>query len=129
MRTSQADGAKGMVIRMNANKKRTQTARGRGRRQQGAWGLTCAVLMTAILLGCASCTRDEILHDPKDTGTSAGTMADTRPSGGGTGGIPGTGKPLDPDAGTVNPNGDAGDPPAAPDSGNTTKGFRAKFMH
>ncbi len=93
--------------------------------------MTCAVLLTAILLGCASCTRDEILHDPKDTGagTSAGSMADTGAAGGGTGGMPGTGKPLDPGAGTVNPNGDAGDPPAATDKGDTSKGFRSQFMH
>ncbi len=112
---------------MNANKQKKQTVQGRRGRRNTAWGMTCAVLMTAILLGCASCTRDEILHDPKDTagGTTAGTMADTKPSGG----VPGTGGALDPDAGTVNPNGDAGDPPAATDKGDKGRSFRERYMH
>lgn len=117
---------------MNARKHTKQSAHKGSTPRRTAWGMTCAVLMTAILLGCASCTRDEILHDPKDTanGTTAGTMADTRPSGGTNGGTPGTGKPLDPDAGTVNPNGDAGDPPAASDKGDAAgKSFRSRFMH
>ena len=76
-------------------------------------------------------------HDPKDTtsgttaGTTAGTAADhpgasdTKPSGnGGTGA--GTSKPLDPGAGTVAPDNDAGNPPAGTGE---SRNFRSRFMH
>ena len=54
-------------------------------------------------------------------GMSAGTTVTTPATTNGTG--TGTGKPLDPDAGTVDPNGDAGDPPTGTEGGSQGRGI------
>ncbi len=90
------------------------------RARRGLSATLAAMTLSAVMLLCVACTRDELPHDPKDTaGTSAGTAADTRPAG--------TDKPMDPDKGTVAPDNQPGDPPAG--TAGESKNFRSRFMH
>ena len=87
-------------------------------RQALAWGLS-ALTLSAVLMGTVACTRGGD-NTPGDT-TGSGTTVTTPATDNGTGA--GTGKPLDPNAGTVDPNGDAGDPPTGTEG--STKGRSA----
>ncbi len=97
-------------------------------RRRALCAVTAAAL-SAVMLVSVSCTRNDGKDDPKDStsGTTAGTTAGT--TGGTTGGMTDqtheTGKLLDPDAGTVSPDAEPGDPPAGADSG---RGMRSRFM-
>lgn len=87
--------------------------------------LVGALALSSLLLCGVSCTRNEMEtpgETSKDT-TRETTRETTRDTTGETtrdttaGTSHDTAKPLDPDAGTVDPNaGTAGDPPAAPDT-------------
>ncbi len=88
-----------------------------------------AAALSVVMLASVSCTRNDVTDDAKDT--TAGTTATTTP--GGTtdnkpgnkpGDKPDTGKPLDPNAGTVAPDAAPGDPPA----GTGDRGMRSRFM-
>ncbi len=87
-----------------------------------------AVALSAVMLVSVSCTRNDLKDDPKDT--TAGTSAVTKPDSGSDNKpgmtTPESAKPLDPGAGTVNPDADPGTPPAGTESG---KGMRSRFMH
>ena len=77
--------------------------------------LLSAVALTSVMLLFASCTGNGNMNPAETaTGTHNGT---------------GTTAPLDPNAGTVNPNGDAGNPPAGTDDGQESRQFRSDFMH
>ncbi len=129
---------KGMVLRMNATERIKQTGKHSRsiERRRGVLGFVGAVSLAAVMLFSVACTRDDVMHDPKDTagtgaGTNAGTSmgtgaADSQPAGTPGTTTPDTGaKPLDPDAGTVNPDGNPSNPPA--DTG--TSGTRSRFFH
>ena len=88
-----------------------------------AWGLS-ALTLSAVLLCAVACTGG---GDPAPGGTTGGTTAATTPATSRP--DTGTNRPLDPGAGTVTPNGDAGDPPAGTDSGNTPRAYRSHSMH
>ena len=97
-----------------------------------------ALLLSTVLMGTVACTRDE-QKNPGDTSvndTTAGGTTVTTPAqnGGNNGSGSGTDKPMNPDAGTVAPDSDAGNPPAGSDSGTESRsyrddGFRSRFMH
>ena len=89
-----------------------------------AWGLS-ALMLSAVLMGTVACTRGGD-NTPTDT-TGSGTTVTTPATNNGTG--TGTNKPLDPDAGTVDPNGDAGDPPTGTEGGTPSRSYRPDFMH
>jgi hypothetical protein len=88
-----------------------------------AWSLS-ALTLSALLLCAVACTGG---GDPAPGGTTGGTTATTTPATGRP--DAGTNRPLDPGAGTVTPNGDAGDPPTGTDGGSTTRAHRSDFMH
>lgn len=95
-----------------------------------ALGLS-TLLLSSVLLFSVACTRGNGDGAGGTTaGTSTGTPAVTTPA---TSGQNSTGsntaRPMDPDAGTVNPDGDAGDPPTATDDGHESRSFRSHFMH
>ena len=87
-------------------------------RQALAWGLS-ALMLSAVLMGTVACTRGGD-NTPTDT-TGSDTTVTTPATTNGTG--TGTGKPLDPDAGTVDPNGDAGDPLTGTEGGSQGRGI------
>ena len=93
-------------------------------RRASAWGLSALVLSTVLLCSVA-CTRG---GDKNPVGTGTGTSTATTPAGGNNGTGSGTNRPLDPDAGTVNPDGDAGDPPTGTEGGDKSRGIRPGFM-
>lgn len=94
-------------------------------RQASAWGLSALALSTVLLCSVA-CTRG---GDKNPVGTGTGTSTVTTPANGNNGTGASTTRPLDPDAGTVNPDGDAGDPPANTEGGSGSRSFRPDFMH
>ena len=87
-------------------------------RQALAWGLS-ALMLSAVLMGTVACTRGGD-NTPTDT-TGSDTTVTTPATTNGTG--TGTNKPLDPDAGTVDPNGEAGDPPTGTEGGSQGRGI------
>ena len=93
-------------------------------KRAAAWSLS-ALMLSSVLLCSVACTR----NDNKNPGdTTAGQTVTTPATGNnGTGSKPD--KPMNPDAGTVAPNGDAGDPPAGTDGGTEGRSFRSHFMH
>lgn len=94
-------------------------------RQASAWGLSALVLSTVLLCSVA-CTRG----DDKNPGdTSSGTSAVTTPASGNNGSGSNTTRPLDPNAGTVDPNGDAGDPPSGTEGGAQSRSTLPRMMH
>lgn len=95
-------------------------------KRAAALGLS-ALILSSVMLFSVACTR----NDDKNPGdTTAGTSTVTTPA---TSGNNGTGSnsdtPMNPDAGTVDPNGDAGDPPTGTDNGTESRSFRSHFMH
>lgn len=84
-----------------------------------------AVALSAIMLTSVSCTRNAMNDDVSDTtaGTATDTTATTQPDSGNSD----TTKPLDPEAGTVNPDSDPANPPAGSSEGTDT-GARSRFM-
>jgi hypothetical protein len=94
-------------------------------RQASAWGLSALALSTVLLCSVA-CTRG---GDKNPVGTGTGTSTVTTPANGNNGTGASTTRPLDPDAGTVNPDGDAGDPPTGTEGGSGSRSFRPDFMH
>ncbi len=80
-----------------------------------------AAALSAVMLVSVSCTRHDTADDLKDTVESViGTSADHGEDKTDTGAV------LNPDAGTVSPDADAGDHPAGTDEG---RGIRSRFMH
>lgn len=102
-------------------------------RRTAAWGLSALALSTVLLCSVA-CTKGNS-NTPGDTtsGTPSVTTPGSSESGttGGSQNSSGTDSdiPMSPDAGTVDPNGNAGDPPTGTDKGDDTRGFRSHFMH
>ncbi len=92
--------------------------------RRGIAALACALLLGTVSLTFVSCTRNE-MSDPKDT-TSGTTETKPSENHGGTGMGTMPGSPLDPDAGTVNPEADPGDPPAGTGE---SRSYRPNFMH
>ena len=90
-----------------------------------AWGLS-ALILSAALMGMVACTRGGT-NTPGDT-TSATTTVTTPATGHSTTGT-GTTRPLDPDAGTVDPDGDAGDPPTGTEGGTKGRSIMPRMMH
>lgn len=94
---------------MNATTPSHRTPRGHGPLLRGISGVLAALALTATMMFCVACTRNS---DGSITDTEAhthGTATDHR--------VPGTAEPLNPDAGTVNPDGDAGTPPTGSQRG------------
>jgi hypothetical protein len=94
-------------------------------RQALAWGLSALALSTVLLCSVA-CTRG---GDKNPDGTQGGTAAVTTPANGNNNTGSNTTRPLDPDAGTVDPNGDAGDPPTGTEGGTQSRGILPRMMH
>ena len=92
-------------------------------RQGAAWGFSALILSTVLLCAVACTGGSTSVPD----GTTGGTAVTTAPATG-HGGTE-TNRPLNPDAGTVAPGGDAGDPPTGTDGGGTTRSHRSDFMH
>lgn len=88
-----------------------------------AWGLS-ALALSAVLLCTVACTGG---GDPTPGGTTAGTTVTTTPATNRP--DAGTNRPLDPDAGTVDPNGTPGDPPTGTEGGTPSRSYRPDFMH
>lgn len=88
-----------------------------------AWGLSALALST-VLLCTVACTGG---GDPTPGGTTAGTTVTTTPATNRP--DAGTNRPLDPDAGTVDPNGTPGDPPTGTEGGTSSRSYRPDFMH
>lgn len=95
-------------------------------RRASAWGLSALALSTVLLCSVA-CTRGNGMN-PGDT-TTPGTSAVTTPATGNNGTGSNTTRPLDPDAGTVDTNGDAGDPPTGTEGGTQSRSYRSRMMH
>ena len=86
-------------------------------KQASAWGLSALVLSTVLLCSVA-CTRG----DDKNPGdTTPGSSAVTTPASGNNGSGSNTTRPLDPDAGTVDHGGNAGDPPTGTEGGHGSR--------
>ena len=116
---------------MNAN---------RNTKRAAALGLS-ALILSSVMLCSVACTRDDH-KNPGDT-TAGGNQTTTTPAtGDGSGSGSGSDKPLDPDAGTVKPDDDAGDPPAGTEGENgssengssesgtkDSRGILPRFMH
>lgn len=102
---------------MKANQSTKRTA---------ALGLSALILSSVMLCGIA-CTRNDN-KNPGDT-TADGTQAVTTPStdNGGSGSKPD--RPMNPDAGTVAPDSDAGNPPAGTEGGTDGRSILPRFMH
>lgn len=93
-------------------------------KRAAAWSLS-ALVLSSVLLGSVACTR----NDNKNPGDTTAGQTVTTPATGNNGSGSNSDKPLNPDAGTVAPNGDAGDPPTATDGGTEGRTFRSRFMH
>lgn len=102
-----------------------------------ALGLS-ALVLSSVMLCSVACTRDDQKNpgNPSTSDTTAGgSTAVTTPAqnGGNNGSGSGSDSPMNPDAGTVNPDSDAGNPPAGSDSRDTRSyrddSFRSRFMH
>lgn len=109
-------------------------------KRTAAWSIS-ALMLSTVLLGTAACTRDEN-KNPGDTTAGGTTVTTPAQNGGNNGSGTTTDKPLNPDAGTVAPDSDAGNPPAGTESGAGTDNgtgaesrshrddsFRSRFMH
>ena len=97
-------------------------------KRAAALGLS-ALVLSSVMLCSVACTRDDH-KNPGDT-TAGGSTAVTTPAqnGGDNGSGSGSDIPMNPDAGTVNPDSDAGNPPAGTDgSSNKDRGIRPHFM-
>jgi hypothetical protein len=94
-----------------------------------AWGLS-ALALSSTLMGTVACTRGNhnTPGDTTATTTAVTTPAVTTPATGHNSTGATTTRPLDPDAGTVDPNGNAGDPPTGTE-GNTNRSYRSRMMH
>ena len=93
-----------------------------------------ALILSSVMLCSVACTRGNQMT-PGDT-TAGGSTAVTKPvqNGGNNGSGSNSDKPMDPNAGTVNPDGDAGNPPAGTDNSQESRSyrddsFRSRFMH
>ena len=101
-------------------------------KRAAALGLS-ALILSSVMLCSVACTRDD-MNNPGET-TPGGSTAVTTPAqnGGNNGSGSNSDKPMDPNAGTVNPDSDAGNPPAGSDSRDTRSyrddSFRSRFMH
>ena len=95
-------------------------------KRAAALGLS-ALILSSIMLCSVACTRDDH-KNPGDT-TAGNTQTTTTPSSGNNGSGSDSDKPLQPDAGTVDPNGDAGDPPTGTDNGGQSRSVLPRFMH
>lgn len=93
-----------------ANTKRTAARR-------GSAILLSVTTLAAVLLLCTSCTDGGNVN-PSDTGSGNASQTEN-----------GTAKPMDPQAGTVNPDGDSGNPPAGTEGGTGGSRFGGDFMH
>lgn len=85
-------------------------------RRAAAWGLSALALSTVLFCSVA-CTRGE---RPSSDTTEAATSPVTTPSTGSN--APDT-RPLDPDRGTVDSNGDPGDPPTGTEADTKGRGL------
>lgn len=97
-------------------------------KRAAALGLS-ALVLSSVMLCSVACTRDDH-KNPGDT-TAGGSTAVTTPAqnGGNNGSGSGSDIPMNPDAGTVNPDSNAGNPPAGTnDSSTGDRGFRSRFM-
>ena len=100
-------------------------------KRAAALGLS-ALILSSVMLCSVACTRDD-QKNPGDT-TAGGSTAVTTPAQNGGNNGSGSGSnsdiPMNPDAGTVNPDSDAGNPPAGTNgSSDRNRGFRSDFMH
>ncbi len=108
-------------------------------RRAAAWSVSYAVALMAVMLFCVACTGGDGMNaDDTNVGTSGhhsgGTSAVTTPiqipdngnngNGNHNGNPTDSDIPMNPDAGTVNPNGDAGTPPA----GTEGRGIRSRYL-
>ena len=98
----------------------------RNTKRAAALGLS-ALVLSSVMLFSVACTRDDH-KNPGDT-TAGNTQTTTTPSSGNNGSGSDSDKPLQPDAGTVDPNGDAGDPPTGTDNGGQSRSVLPRFMH
>lgn len=83
-----------------------------------------ALTLASVMLFSVACTRGS---DKNPGDTTGGTTVVTTPVTGSNGS--GTTKPLDPDAGTVTPNGDAADPPAGTEGGTKGRSVLPRMIH
>lgn len=87
-------------------------------KRTAALGLSALILSSVLLCG-VSCTRNDN-KNPGDTTANDSQTTVTTNNGGS--------KPLDPDAGTVAPDSDAGDPPAGTEGGTEGRSILPRFM-
>ncbi len=91
------------------------------------WGLS-ALTLTSVMLFSVACTRgNDNPPDGTTGGTTGGTTAVTTPATGNNGS--GTTRPLDPNAGTVAPDGDAANPPAGTEGGTRGRSAFPSMIH
>jgi len=90
------------------------------------WGLS-ALTLASVMLFSVACTRGGT-QNPGDS-TSGGSTAVTTPATGNNGTGTGTNRPLDPGAGTVAPDGDAGDPPTGTEGGTRGRSVLPHMIH
>ena len=93
-------------------------------KRAAAWSLS-ALTLSAILMGAVACTRGNN-HTPGDT-TATTTVTTTATETNGTGKE--TARPLDPDAGTVDTNDTAGDPPTGTEGGTKGRSILPRMMN
>ena len=96
-------------------------------KRASAWGLS-ALALSVVLMGTVACTRGNHNTPGDTTATTTAPSTVTTPATGNNSTGATTTRPLDPDAGTVDPNGDAGDPPTGTES-NTNRSYRSHAMH
>ena len=92
-------------------------------KRAAAWSLS-ALALSAILMGTVACTRGN--HTPGDTTV---TTTVTTPATGNNSTGTDTTRPLDPDAGTVDTNDNAGDPPTGTENGSKGRSVLPRMMH
>ena len=93
-------------------------------KRAAAWSLS-ALALSAVLMGTVACTRGNN-HTPGDT-TATTTVTTPATETNGTGAV--TTRPLDPDAGTVDTNDNAGDPPTGTEGGTKGRSVLPRMMH
>ena len=107
--------------------------------KRAATGTLSALVLATVLLGSVACTRGSMVTPGETTGktpvvTTPGTSGGNGNGNGTHQGKPDSNgtesdKPLNPDAGTVDPNGNAGDPPTGTDKSDDSRSFRPRIMH
>ena len=93
-------------------------------KRAAAWSLS-ALALSAVLMGAVACTRGNNHTTGDTTVTTTVTTPATETNGTGKE----TARPLDPDAGTVDTNDTAGDPPTGTEGGTKGRSVLPRMMN